>query len=112
MAAVCFICGKGTILGRSHTHHRGVAGGRWKKRATKTNRLFKANLQPVTVIESGEQFRIRLCTKCIKRIRKDAADGKRPLLKLAQDQTTFDTAEKAPVAKAPVASQVAAPVAQ
>lgn len=80
----CFNCGKTTVLGRSHTHKRGVAGGRWKKRAPKTNRLFRANLQPVTLIlDDGAKKRVKLCAKCIKRIRKDTSEGKKSFLNLA-----------------------------
>ena len=70
------------MLGRSHTHHRGVAGGRWKKRAPKTNRTFKANLQKVTVVFESQKASVKLCAKCIKRIKKDIADGKKPILML------------------------------
>ncbi len=83
----CFYCGKGTTLGRSHTHHRGVAGGRWKKRAPKTNRTFKANLQRVTILVEGKKVSIKLCTKCIKRIRKDVEDGVKPFLQINHLQT-------------------------
>jgi len=79
----CYHCGKGLLYGRSHTHHRGVAGGRWKKRAPKTQRIFKVNLVRLSIIEKGKTIRIRLCTKCLKRIRKDMIDGKKPFLTLA-----------------------------
>jgi len=88
MAAICYHCGKGTMYGRTHTHHRGVAGGRWKKRAPKVNRVFKANLQPIAIIEAGEKIRVRLCTKCLKRVRKDMSEVKKPFVKLAYVQTT------------------------
>ncbi|HLL60441.1 MAG TPA: L28 family ribosomal protein [Candidatus Nitrosocosmicus sp.] len=80
--AFCFYCEKGNIRGTSHTHHRGVAGGRWKKRAPKTLKIFKPNLQPVTVVQDNEQFAVKLCTKCIKRIKKDSSEGKKPFLNL------------------------------
>lgn len=79
---MCFYCEKGNIAGKSHTHHRGVAGGRWKKKAPKTLRVFKPNLQPVTIIENETEFKVKLCTKCIKRIKKDTLEGKRPFLHL------------------------------
>lgn len=82
LMANCLICDKTTVLGRTHTHHRGVAGGRWKKRAQKVNRLFKANLQNVTLNWEGEQVKAKLCTKCIKRAKKDVADGVTPLVSL------------------------------
>lgn len=79
----CYHCGKGLLFGRSHTHHRGVAGGRWKKRAPKTRRIFVPNLQPVDIMEGGAEKSVKLCTKCLKRIKKDIRDGKRPFLQLA-----------------------------
>lgn len=80
--AHCFNCDKTTVLGRSHVHHRGVAGGRWKKRAPKTNRLFRANLQPVTALLDSGKKSIKLCAKCIKRIKKDMSEGKKPFFQL------------------------------
>lgn len=55
--------------GRSKSHQRGVAGKRWKKRAQVTKRLFKPNLQNVTVLVNGIARKMRLCTRCIKRIK-------------------------------------------
>lgn len=87
----CYYCKKGIIFGRTHTHHRGVAGGRWKKRAPKKQRIFRVNLQPVHImLESKDERarlasrskRVKLCTKCIKRIKKDTAEGKKPFLML------------------------------
>lgn len=80
----CYYCGKGVLFGRSHTHHRGVAGGRWKKRAPKTRRIFQPNLQRVNILENGETKRVRLCTKCLKRIKKDQAEGKKPFLHIVK----------------------------
>jgi ribosomal protein L28 len=82
----CYHCGKGAIYGRSHTHHRGVAGGRWKKKATKTSRIFKPNLHPVEIMEEGAVMRVQLCAKCIKRVKKDVADEVQPFLQLVQHQ--------------------------
>lgn len=84
----CYHCEKGVLFGRSHTHHRGVAGGRWKKRAPKTQRIFIANLQPVEIIENGKVKKIKLCTKCLKRIKKDIAEGVRPFLTIAKYQSS------------------------
>ena len=83
----CYHCEKSLLYGRSHTHHRGVAGGRWKKRAPKTQRIFKANLVRLSIIKKGKIIRIRLCTKCLKRIRKDMIDGKKPFLQLKSVKT-------------------------
>jgi len=90
----CYHCGKGLLYGRSHTHHRGVAGGRWKKRAPKTQRIFKANLVRLSIIENGKPTRVRLCAKCLKRIRKDMIDGKKPFLTLASVKKEMNTKNK------------------
>lgn len=78
-----YVTGKTTQFGRSHTHHRGVAGGRWKKRAQKTNRTFKANLQTVTIIEGGIKKQVKLAAKTLKRVKKDIVEGKKAAVKLA-----------------------------
>ncbi len=88
---ICYHCEKGALYGRSHTHHRGVAGGRWKKRAPKTQRIFLPNLQNVTIVEDSEEKRIKLCNKCLKRVKKDMNDGKRPFLKLAHYKVEAET---------------------
>ncbi|HRN70471.1 MAG TPA: L28 family ribosomal protein [Candidatus Woesebacteria bacterium] len=88
----CYHCGKTTLYGRSHTHHRGVAGGRWKKRAQKTQRIFKPNLQAVVIVSNGAESRVKLCMKCLKRIKKDVNEGKRPFLTLAHMPKVESTA--------------------
>ncbi len=81
--ATCYHCGKTVLFGRRHTHHRGVAGGRWKKRAPKTQRIFKPNLQKVDITENAEVKTVKLCGKCLKRIKKDIKEGVRPFIQLA-----------------------------
>jgi len=80
----CYHCGKTVLMGRTHTHHRGVAGGRWKKRAPKTQRVFRPNLQKVRILENGIEKAVWLCTKCIKRVRKDLNDGKKPFVQIVK----------------------------
>lgn len=80
----CYYSGKSVQYGRTHTHHRGVAGGRWRKRAQKVNRVFKPNLQNVVILENGELKRVKLATKVIKRVRKDISDGKKPFLDIVK----------------------------
>jgi ribosomal protein L28 len=86
--ARCYITGKGNLYGRSHTHHRGVAGGRWKKRAPKTARIFKPNLQTVSIMELGVRKQIRVSAKALKRVKKDMADGKKPVITLVTSMGT------------------------
>lgn len=90
---VCFHCGKGVLFGRSHTHHRGVAGGRWKKRAPKTQKIFEPNLQRVDAIVEGKIKRVKICTKCLKRAKKDIADNKRPFVQLVRFAEVADKTE-------------------
>lgn len=71
MAFKCDLCGKGIMVGKKHTHHPGVAGGRWKKRAPKTQKIFKPNLHAAHIVLNGVQKRVKLCTKCL-RIAKSA----------------------------------------
>lgn len=71
MAYICEICGKGVVIGRSQRHGRGVAGKRWKKRATVTTKVFRPNLQTITLLIDSEKKTMKLCTKCIKRYKKD-----------------------------------------
>lgn len=109
-----YISGKTSQLGRSHTHHRGVAGGRWKKRAQKTLRVFKPNLQPVTIIENGKKKKVKLATKTIKRIKKDILEGKKPVVELAypsamlKEAMNKDAADKQPKSKQPEKKKEAA----
>ena len=70
MSYMCEICGKKSTIGRSQQHKRGVAGKRWKKRAQETRRVFKPNLQRKTIVMAdGERQQMRICTKCLKRIK-------------------------------------------
>ncbi|RLC32424.1 50S ribosomal protein L28 [Candidatus Woesebacteria bacterium] len=75
MAYICEICEKKTVIGRSQRHKRGVAGKRWRKKAPATRRAFRPNLQKVTLSISGKKAKMRICTKCLKRIKKSGAIG-------------------------------------
>ena len=56
MAAVCDICGKHTVAGRSISHsHRTV------------NRSFRPNIQRVTLLVDGRPQRKNVCTRCLKK---------------------------------------------
>lgn len=66
MANRCVVCDKKSQIGRQSRHHRGVAGKQWMKRAQKTVRIFKPNIQWASV----DGVRIRVCTKCLKLIKK------------------------------------------
>jgi ribosomal protein L28 len=82
MAYICDNCEKAIVYGRQSTHGRGVAGKRWKKRAQKTLKIFKPNLQKIAVTINGVKSQMKLCTSCISRFR---IDGK---IKKAQAPAT------------------------
>ena len=71
MALKCDLCGKSSVAGGSHVHHRGVAGGQWKRRAPHTKRAIGVNLHWVTLPVNGRDTRLHLCAKCTKRLRFD-----------------------------------------
>lgn len=70
MAKICDKCGKGSLRGQNITHHRGVAGGRWKRKAPKTKKISKPNLHPAWVIESGKRVRKHFCTSCLRLVKR------------------------------------------
>jgi len=59
------------MVGKQHKHHPGVAGGRWKRRAPKTQKIFRPNLHWARIAVDGGFKRLRLCTKC-QRVAKNA----------------------------------------
>ena len=71
MSYICDNCGKAIVYGRQSTHGRGVAGKRWKKRAQKTLKIFKPNLQKIAVVVNEKRMQMKLCTSCISRFRKE-----------------------------------------
>lgn len=72
MSKRCDLCSKKKQIGRQSRHKKGVAGKQWAKRAQKTVRVFKPNLQWVTI----EGVRMRLCTKCLKMIKNKKQQAK------------------------------------
>lgn len=65
--AQCIVCHKKAVVGRSRQHRRGVAGKRWKNRVTPTARLFRPNLQKLTIVVEGKNKQVTMCARCIKR---------------------------------------------
>jgi len=55
-------CGKKTTFGRNRP---------WSKKSTR--RMFKPNLQKVSVFEGGRMAKKVLCTRCIRSLAKTAA---------------------------------------
>ena len=55
MSKVCSVCGKHPVAGRNVSHSHRV-----------TNRVYKPNVQKVTVVQGGQAKKTNVCTKCLK----------------------------------------------
>ena len=55
MSKVCEICGKHPVAGRSISHSHRV-----------TNRVFRPNIQRVTITVNGVAKKANVCTNCLK----------------------------------------------
>jgi len=75
MANRCDICDKKRQIGRQSRHKRGIAGKQWMKRAQKTLRIFKPNLQWTTI----DDVRLKLCTKCLKLLKNSQSEVTKPI---------------------------------
>ena len=69
MAYKCVLCGKKKMIGRSHRHHKGVAGGKWRQRAQKTLKVFKPNLHTFNGFFKGKKSKWLFCTKCLRKVK-------------------------------------------
>lgn len=68
--ARCDVCGKGTAFGRNIRHKH---SGRWERKAPRTNRTFKANVQKKTFVFDGVPIRVKICTRCLRTMVKTRA---------------------------------------
>jgi len=66
--AKCEVCGKTQGYGRNIRHKH---SGRWERKAPRTNRTFKPNVQGKTFLIGGMPFRLKICTRCIRTTTKD-----------------------------------------
>lgn len=55
----CANCGKGVMYGHEVSHAK-----------NRTKRLFLPNLHPARVVMNGILKRVRLCAKCLKKLKK------------------------------------------
>lgn len=67
--AKCDVCGKSTAYGRNIRHKH---SGRWERKAPRTNRTFKANVQNKTLYFQGIPLRFKICTRCLRTYLKKA----------------------------------------
>lgn len=62
----CEICKKKSIIQKSGVHQY---GGGWAKRATKKSTAWLPNLHYVKVTYHGVRRTMRLCSKCLRRVK-------------------------------------------
>ena len=77
------------MIGRSHRHHKGVAGGKWLQRAQKTPKVFKPNLHAFKGFLKGRKGKWLLCTKCLRK-----AKAQQPQLKIKKEVLPADNPPK------------------
>lgn len=65
MAAKCFNCKKGIMVGHNVSHSK-----------RRTRRIFKPNLHVKHIMLSGVNTKVRLCTRCIKLLKLNAKQEK------------------------------------
>ena len=63
---VCQICGKGSMIQKSGAHQY---GGSWAMRAPKKRAVWLPNLHKAKVTYGGVHRTMRLCTKCLRRVK-------------------------------------------
>lgn len=68
MAMKCDNCLKGIMYGHNVSHSK-----------RRTNRTFKPNIQKKTIVVNGRSMNVKLCTNCIKLLRKKELDAKKML---------------------------------
>jgi len=66
----CSLCGKKTGIGKNRSHAQ-----------NRTPRTFMANIQKVTMNVGEEKISGHFCTKCLKRMKLEAAEQKTALNK-------------------------------
>lgn len=81
----CDVCGKKSIIQKSGAHRY---GGGWAMRATKKRKVWEPNLHSVKVTYQGVRRTMRLCTKCLRRVKAQMVLGAKkkdvPDVKIAQ----------------------------
>ena len=67
---VCAVCYKGAMIQKSGAHQY---GGGWAMRATKKRRVWNVNLHSAKVTYMGVRRTMRLCTKCLRKVKAEMA---------------------------------------
>ena len=99
MSKVCEICGKHPVAGRSISHSHRV-----------TNRVFRPNVQKITIKDkNGRVRRANVCTRCMKAGKVERARFRRPTAGGKVDAAKGSRPESAPFHACPRAPKYARP---
>ena len=69
----CDLCPKRTMFGRNIRHKH---SGRWERKAPRTNREFRPNVQSKRLLIDGRMRRVNVCTRCLRTQLKRMAEGR------------------------------------
>ncbi len=69
----CDLCPKQTAFGRNIRHKH---SGRWERKAQRTNREFRPNVQKKRLLIDGRWKRVNVCTRCLRTQLKRLSEGK------------------------------------
>lgn len=75
--AKCFLCGKRAVVQRRSMHQRGIASAKFRRRAKKVSKIYKPNIQKITLKVGGVKLSGKFCTRCISRMKKDKKSKKK-----------------------------------
>jgi ribosomal protein L28 len=87
----CDVCHKKSIIQKSGAHQY---GGGWAMRATKKRKVWEPNLHSAKVTFGGVRRTMRLCTKCLRRVKA----GMKPLEKFVKKDILEEPKFKMPTA--------------
>ena len=62
-AGKCDLCDKRAVFGRNIRHQH---SGRWERKAPRTNRQFRPNVQSKRLLVGGKWVRTNVCTRCLR----------------------------------------------
>jgi large subunit ribosomal protein L28 len=68
-AGICDLCEKKVMFGRNIRHKH---GGRWERKAPRTNRSFRPNVHKQRLFIDGQWSRKNVCTRCQRTLVKNA----------------------------------------
>ncbi len=66
-SGMCDVCEKTPSFGRNIRHRH---SGRWERKAPRTNRQFRPNVQSKRMLIGGLWRRLNICTRCLRTLMK------------------------------------------